>query len=272
MRTSSRRKLDIGLLIGGSVVLAGGAMLGSAAGNQERVTRFWTGAVVAADGSAQVSEAIDWEFGISQKHGIFRDVPGVDPGAPITVSSPDAPDQAEIGFSPVLDGTRIKIGDPDTTITGRHLYRIDYPLPGVVQDGRLDWETTGTGWPVGMDEIEIHLVTPFTLDAGICSVGGTGATGGCELTQVEPGHVVVRVDSVGAHESVSVEGNVGAPLPTAPAAPAPPADPPDEPGTGILPPGGTAAAGALVAAVPMGVLVRRAGRERVAAGGAADAP
>src|SRR5690606_12923410 len=56
----------------------------------------------------------------------------------------------------------------------------------------------------------------------------------------------------------------------APAVPEPP-DPPGDRGTGVVPPAATAAAAAAVAAVPTTIAVRRAGRERVTPGGAADA-
>jgi hypothetical protein len=273
VQVSSRRKLDVAVLGGAAVLLAGGAAVSAAVFNMERVTRFWTSAVVADDDSAEVTEVIDYEFGFQPepRHGIFRDLPTDIPTDSFTVESPDAPDQiAAVETSP-SGLTRFRIGDPDTTVTGRHRYVIGYDLPGIVEDGRVDWETMGTEWDVGMDDVEIHLITPFELTEGVCSVGGTGASGGCSLETVEPGHVVAHVDSIGSHEGVSVEGTVGAPLAAAPAAPAPPADPPDEPGTGLLPPAGTAAAAAAIAAAPVAVLVRRAGRERVAPGGAADA-
>src|SRR5690606_4392274 len=88
---------------------------------------------------------------------------------------------------------------------------------------------------------------------------------------VEPGHVVVEVEGLASHEGVTVRATTGNPVSTPVATPSAPADAPEEPGSGLLPPAAAAAGAALVAAVPATVIVRRAGRERVAPGGAADA-
>lgn len=257
-------------MAGGSVVLGAAALIGGVAGNTERVTRYWTAAEVADDGSGQVTEVIDYNFGVAtDKHGIFRVIPGLDLTTPVSVSSPDAPAGTDI--TPEGDGIRIRVGDPNTTVSGRHRYQIDYDLPGIRRGGTVDWEAVGFEWDVGMDEVEVHLVTPFELDGASCFHGGAGSSDSCTIEQVEPGHVVATVDDLGSREGVSIEGQVGAPLSSPPAVPAPPTDAPADPGTGLLPPAGAAAGAAVLAAVPATVLVRRAGRERVAPGGAADA-
>jgi Predicted membrane protein (DUF2207) len=79
------------------------------------------------------------------------------------------------------------------------------------------------------------------------------------------------VKGLDSGEGVSIEARTGSDLGSPPAAPEPPATPPADPGTGLASPAGTAAAAALLGAGSMGWLVRRAGRERVGAGGPADA-
>jgi hypothetical protein len=274
MRTSRRRRLDTAVIAGGSLVVGAVSLIGARAGDSERVERLWTSAELADDGSAQVTEVIDYDFGsATDKHGIFRFVWDLSPEAPITVDSPDAPDEIQV-TSEAMDGrqgARIRIGDPNVTISGRHRYRIDYPLPGVARGTTLDWEAVGVGWEVGIDEAEIHVVAPFDLLDATCSAGGTGSQGGCDVREVAPGHLTATVESLDSGEGVSIEASTGSDLESAPAAPDPPATPPDDPGTGLAPPAGTAAAGALLAAGSVGWLVRRAGRERVGAGGPADA-
>ncbi len=262
------------VLLVGALVLGVAAAVGAVLGDAERVTGYWASAQVGDDGSAQVTEVIDYSFGIAtDKHGIFRIIPGLTVASPVTVTSPDAPDDVEV--TPEItgsgEGIRIRIGDPATTVTGRRRYQIDYTLPGVRQGDTVDWEAVGSEWEVGMDRAEVHLVTPFELVDGACFVGGSGSSRTCTLNTVEPGHVVATVEDLGDHEGVSIEGTAGAPLPATPAAPAPPAGRPENPSTGLVPPAGTAAAAALVAAVPVTAVVRRAGRERVAPGGATEA-
>jgi hypothetical protein len=275
MQTKSRRRLDRAIIGAGGLVVGVAAIGGALVGDVERVERLWTSAALARDGSAQVTEVIDYDFGAvaANKHGIFRVVPGLAVDDAITVSSDDAPDAVEVtressGGGP---GVRIRIGDPDTTVTGRHRYRIEYPLAGVAQGTTVDWEPVGLTWEVGIEEAEIHLVAPFELDSPTCFRGGAGSTDACEVRDVEPGHLVAIVEGLDAGEGVSIEARAGSDLAEPPAAPAPPTSPPDDSGTGLLPPAGTAAAAALVAGGAASALVRRAGRERVSTGGAADA-
>lgn len=278
MQTSTRRKVDIGVLTGGTLVV-GAVAFGAAfgAGQQEKVGRYWTSAVVAGDGSAAVTEVIDYDFGLNDKHGIFRWVPGLDPATPITVSSPDAPDATEITQTFETDnegssvaGTNIRVGDADRTVSGERRYEIGYDLPGVRQGQTVDWEAVGTLWDVGMDEVEVHLVTPFELDSPLCVSGPAGSQRECDVRQVEPGHVVATIEDLDAHEGVSIEGTQGAAVGAA-AAPEPPSGRPDDDATNPLAPAGAAAGAMALAAVPAAVVVRRAGRERVYSGGPADA-
>lgn len=173
MRTSSRRRFDLVLIGLGTVVvgaLAGGAA--ALAGRDEQIDRYWVSAAVEGDGSARVTEVLDYDFGLNSRHGITRWVPGLPPGDGVAVDSPDAPDQ--VLLTPrveqdrrggAVDGVEIRVGDPDVTVTARHRYRIGYDLPAVRRGDVLDWEAVGTGWPVTVDDVEVHLTAPFEVDS-----------------------------------------------------------------------------------------------------------
>ncbi|HEY8544380.1 MAG TPA: DUF2207 domain-containing protein [Acidimicrobiales bacterium] len=271
MRTRTRRRLDAAVLAGCALLVGGAGGAGAAFGDVERVTRIWTQAEVGLEGGAQISEVIDYDFGAlaTDKHGIYRVIPQLDPAGPMEVSSPDAPH----GFtlSEEAGGTRVRIGDPNRTVSGRKRYLLDYRIVDVVNRQELAWDAVGTGWNVPIDEAEIHLVAPFELHGVRCQVGTVGSSDSCDASVVEPGHVVVEVEGLASHEGVTVRATTGNPVSTPVATPSAPADAPEEPGSGLLPPAAAAAGAALVAAVPATVIVRRAGRERVAPGGAADA-
>ena len=102
------------------------------------------------DGSASITEVIDYDFGNAQnKHGIFRDVPGLSPDARIQVTSPDAPadlaiEQAPFD-SPSFPATRLRIGNPDETVSGRHRYVITYDLDDLMRGDALSWDAVGAG-------------------------------------------------------------------------------------------------------------------------------
>lgn len=58
-----RRRLDVILLMLAAVVVGVVSTSVAVASGGERVTQLWVGATVAADGSARVTEVIDWDFG-----------------------------------------------------------------------------------------------------------------------------------------------------------------------------------------------------------------
>ncbi|MGE0309708.1 MAG: DUF2207 domain-containing protein, partial [Acidimicrobiia bacterium] len=276
MRTSSRRKLDVAMVIAGSVVaFGGGSAIGAAAGDVERMTSMQVTAHIVdpAVGPSQVREVIDWDFGTATgKHGIFRDSSDepIDP----QVSSPDAPDDLLVGATPfdaAVQGTRLRIGDPFTTVSGRHRYEISYGLDTIVDDaGALAWNAVGTSWPVKIEEASIEIVAPWAFENVQCFQGKARSTDPCSVEQPEPGRLVAVVRALAKAEGVTIRADRGAALATAPALTAP-ADPPTDPGAGLLAPAAVAALAALAGAAPASRLVRRAGRERVFVGGAADA-
>ncbi|TKJ18513.1 hypothetical protein A6V29_11560 [Blastococcus sp. CCUG 61487] len=264
MAARRRRRIDAWVLVTAAVVVAVLAFLVAALSGGERVTRLWVSATVAADGSARIVEIIDYDFGIEERRGIYRDVPGLRTDEPIEVTSPTAPDDVEVtGDSPV----RLRIGDPDVTITGEHRYELSYTLGGVSRGGQLAWDAVGTGWKVPIDEVEVHVLGAVDLDADSCASGNRGTAGGCALRRTAPGHLVARVDSLAAGEGVTVYATEGRALDAAPAAPTAPSAAPDEPGIDPLVPAALAGLLALLAGGFVSRAVRRAGREHVPSAG-----
>jgi Predicted membrane protein (DUF2207) len=129
METRRRRRVDAAVLTGAALLVGAVALAAGVAGQTERISRLWAGAAVGGDGAARVTEVIDYDFGSQRRHGIYRDVPGLDPAGPVEVSSATAPDQVEV--TGTAQQARVRIGDPDRTVSGRHRYRIAYVLPGV---------------------------------------------------------------------------------------------------------------------------------------------
>jgi uncharacterized membrane protein YgcG len=74
---------------------------------------------------------------------------------------------------------QIKIGDPDKTITGDHIYRIDYRVESVVQryedHDELYWNVTGHGWDTEISSSEAFVSSPFAKITQIdCFAGEFG--------------------------------------------------------------------------------------------------
>ncbi|MEO7428688.1 MAG: DUF2207 domain-containing protein, partial [Acidimicrobiales bacterium] len=137
--------------------------------------------------------------------------------------------------------------------------------------GHLAWDAVGTGWMVPVSQTEVHVVAPWRFEGLTCSRGTTGRTGGCTLTQPEPGHLVVTVGSLKSGEGITIQADRGAALAMPPRLPAPPIDAPPDPGAGLAKPAALAALAGLGGSSATSRLVRRRGRERVGTGGVADA-
>lgn len=277
MLTRGRRRLDrlllgVGALIGGGIVAIGGAV-----GDAERIPQMWVGTQLSEGADPRVAEVIDYDFGLLPRHGIFRTIPGLTSDRVVAVASDSAPDDIA-AFTPIFidgePGMEVKVGDPNTTINGRHRYRLDYELPyGAVLDGNreMSWDAVGTKWTVSIQRAEIHIVAPWSFEQPTCSKGGKGSSGGCAAREVEPGHLVAVVEDLGAGDGVTLTAQRGASLDAAPTLPVPPTSAPPDPGVGLLMPAVAAATTGLGAALSTSSLVRRSGRERVGVGGAADA-
>src|SRR5688572_3756863 len=123
------------------VVFALVVLLGSPAHAQttgEHIDVYGFDAVIEDDGDLVVTETIAYDFGSEQRHGIFRDIPTRlryddrnDRVYRLEDVEVDGGEGTPTGLS-IEDGpggtTRLRIGDADTTITGKHAYEIRYRL------------------------------------------------------------------------------------------------------------------------------------------------
>lgn len=191
----------------------------------EHVPSLWAHAAVDEDGAAQIVEVIDYDFGTAERHGIIRSVPGLSPSAEVTASSDDAPDDVRVEPSngDAEPGAVIRIGDPDEVVSGRHRYRLQFPLSQVTVSGGADWNAVGTGWEVPIESVELHLTAEFEFSSLYCSRRLLGLRNDCDrIEQLEPGHLVATIDDLEPGEGVWIHAQYDQPLPTAPSPPRPP--------------------------------------------------
>jgi len=267
MHVSKKRRASIAITLIVAVLAGVASLIGAAAGDTERISAMWISARLQPTG-LEVTEVIDYDFGTAAKHGIFRDIPDLAPNSRVEVVSDTAPDMFEV--LPLLTGTRIKIGDPLTTINGRHRYRIDFVLDrsAVMSGSGFDWAAVGSSWTVGLSNIDISLDLGGTSGSFRCVHGEAWSENPCEMQVGSNGIATTHLSSLSAGEGVRIGGIAsGSPGNRVP----PPTGPASDPGTGIWQPVWMAVLAALAAAVPAVWMVRRAGREKVWAGGAAVA-
>jgi Predicted membrane protein (DUF2207) len=194
----------------------------------ERITSLWVSATVDDAGQGSIVELIEWDFGSAgDRHGIYREIPGLSVDAPVSAEIDGAHtdvliEPASVNGEP---GTSIRVGDPTITVSGRHRYELRYPLSGLTtDDGRLAWDAVGLGWDVPSGPVEVHLVAPFELSDVACHRGPAGSTNLCDdVRQPVPGHLTAAVQGLAAGEGITLVAHTGANLPSAPAAPTPPA-------------------------------------------------
>lgn len=177
----------------GLLILIAGVGAGPAAAQQaERIRSFEVDLVIRDDSSIVVTETIDYDFGTAERHGIFREIPvrydyddrneritpldvrSVSAGA----GTPSEHEEEEAGRF-----TRLKIGDPDKTISGRHVYVIVYEVRGALnafaEHDELFWNVTGNAWDVPIERAALRVRTPAAVSGVACFAGPEGSRLAC---------------------------------------------------------------------------------------------
>lgn len=139
------------------------------AATTESIQRYDSQVVVTRDNTIKITETIVYDFADNFRHGIYRDVP---------IDYRDGNDAYYMNFKLIgvwdetdkaletklttEDGNkRIRIGDPDATITGSHTYKISYELSPLVikKDNKpfLNLDIVGEGWQVAILNISASV-------------------------------------------------------------------------------------------------------------------
>jgi uncharacterized membrane protein YgcG len=196
-----RSEIAVRLILLGCLAVGGAVLTARSAGAQspvERIRSYDIEVRIAPSGEMLVAERIEYDFGATRKHGIFRSIPvrfhfddrhdRVYPIDLIAVEgSPGTPDDHvtnEEGGALV-----IQIGDPDETITGLHSYSISYRVEGALNGFKdhdeLFWNLVGDTWEVPIDRVTARVWMPADLTEVECFAGPTGSHGSCDDASVQ---------------------------------------------------------------------------------------
>ena len=198
----------------------------------EHIASFDSKSVLATDGSVDVTETIDYDFADVAHHGIERIIPttfvwtgpkpkGAGAGAtfdrvtPISDISVSASAETPAGTDVSSNGTSttIRIGDPNTTITGQHTYVIHYRLAGVTNafadHDELYLNATGNEWTVPIDRASVAVSLPASPSRVTCFAGATGSNTPC--TAAETGDRSARFAAANLGPSEGLTYVVGLP-------------------------------------------------------------
>ncbi|HEV7172036.1 DUF2207 domain-containing protein [Pedococcus sp.] len=258
MSTTARRRPYAALagllvLLFGSLVLASGPAEAATAVEAAQVvpgvqavdqaTQFHVDFTLNRDGSVDVAEHLTWQFPQGEpRHGIERlvrvrvgyqnrtDVYREYPISAITASSPSgAP--AQVSVSDAVDGAsvRIRVGDPQQTVSGTQSYVVRYHLAAVVNGfpdhAELYWNLVQPGDTQIYQHVTATVTGPAPSDRAECFYGERGSTSRCTSTpgavaqfsapDLQPGQGVSLLVSLprsafGALEPVLRQGTVSA--------------------------------------------------------------
>lgn len=160
-------------------------VVGTPAFALESIEHFDVRAKLHQDRSATIEERITYDFGVSDRHGIYRLIPDVynrNGGnyklhldiQGVQLDGKDVPYKVQRKNRDV----EIKIGDPDRYLTGKHTYVIQYATNRSLNDieGNVEWywNLTGNGWLVPINHVSLELVAPSSTRRA-CFVGVVGS-------------------------------------------------------------------------------------------------
>ncbi len=143
------------------------------------------------DGIVRITETINADFGESEKHGIFRDLPYVYDGGDEKVYTDlenfrVTRNGEEEKFEEIKNGSnlRLKIGDANRTISGSQVYSIHYDVRGVLRNygsyDELYWNSTGNDWEVPIERVLTRITIPFEgISQTSCFEGNRGSQTEC---------------------------------------------------------------------------------------------
>ncbi|HUQ85323.1 MAG TPA: DUF2207 domain-containing protein [Candidatus Limnocylindrales bacterium] len=144
-------------------------------------------------GEVKVTEIINVDFNTLSKHGIYRDIPyiyekdGEKTYTEIDIKSVIQNNKKAKFSTSNTDGyVRVKIGDPDKTISGKNTYEIEYSAKGVLRSfdeyDEIYWNVTGNAWPVGITSASATVELPADgVLKKTCFEGYVGSTAECMI-------------------------------------------------------------------------------------------
>ncbi len=156
------------------------------------INNFEAQVQVHSDGSLMITETLLVDFRGLRRHGILRDIP-------IVYEYDQAHQRVyKLDIRAVTDTRgrpheyetsregsflRIKIGDPDATISGEQSYVISYTVVGALnsfpQHDELFWNATGL-WPVALESVRVLVELPRDgIREFVCFQGPTGSMETC---------------------------------------------------------------------------------------------
>jgi len=191
----------------------------------EKIQSFAAQIKINKDGTIDVSEKITYDFDGLEKHGIYRTIPYIkknNEGKRFQLDFKDISVTDENGqsyrytISRTNDNLKVKIGDPDKTITGIHTYVINYQVFGALtyfsDHDELYWNVTGNEWSVPILSADALIELPSAVDKEenkpACYTGRLGSRlSDCQIYHLDNDRKKMAgrvLKSLGAYEGLTI--------------------------------------------------------------------
>jgi len=178
----------------------------------EEITNFDSKIEILSSGHINIKEQISYDFGVLDKHGIYRTIPFVKSNKEgkqyqMEVNVVSVTDESGNPYlyttSKLNSNISIKIGDPGRTITGIHTYVISYSVKGALtyfsDHDELYWNVTGNEWTVPIQSARTQITFPKQFSLGevkmSCFTGAKGSTSQNCISLFENGLVNSRTNN-----------------------------------------------------------------------------
>jgi uncharacterized membrane protein YgcG len=165
---------------------------GAAQAGFERITDYSVDMTIESDGALMVHERIVYDFGSNARHGIDRELVRKERydddtdrlyEVAVTDVTTSAGTPGNVDISEQGSYLRVRIGDPDQTITGQHTYEITYTVDGALlpfeDHDELNWDAIGHQWRVPIEQARISVAAPAGITQVACFSGPEGSLAGC---------------------------------------------------------------------------------------------
>jgi uncharacterized membrane protein len=163
----------------------------------EKITSFNGEIKINTDSSINVTEKVAYDFGESQKHGIFRFIPikykARGGNFNLRISDVKITDENGVSqnFTTANEGNNIKfqIGDANKLVSGQKNYVISYTIRRAVNyfsdHDELYWNFTGNEWQVPIESASVKVILPENAKENLqykCYEGAFGSTNECSAS------------------------------------------------------------------------------------------
>jgi uncharacterized membrane protein len=155
----------------------------------EIIHSFDTNIAAHKNGTMDITEIINYDFGNLEKHGIYRYIPTfakvgdlyrIYKISNVKILRDDQYEQ--FTTSQADEQFNIKIGNPDKTISGAHIYKISYSIENGIGSNYSDhdeiyWNITGNGWKIPIEKVNAKVTVDFDAKQTslLCFTGSLGS-------------------------------------------------------------------------------------------------